>query len=303
MSKALAIFSNNPYAYAPHRLAEEARKKGFSAAIFDYQEVDLYFASKGERKIFLKEKKITEPFWGAIFRSSRNPHHIFTLQRDCLLNFFLQQKTIVLNQIIYQKWPVLDKITEHFVLSQNKLPIATSWVFGSSSRLKEKIKLPAVLKFYLGSHGSRVFKIESFCKLEKTLACFPAENLLVQEILPEGEDLRVIVLGGKAMGAMRKRAAPGKFVTNYSAGGSVSSYNLKNDYQAKILAEKAAKIFKADFCGVDLMKDAQGEWRVLEVNTDCQFEGFEKATGINVAQKVIEFLIKQKIKYGKMKVW
>jgi len=294
MKKTIAIFSSNPHAYAPRRFAEEARKKGFSAATFGYQEADLYFAAKGERKIFLKEKKIIEPFWGAIFRSSRNPHHIFTPQRDCLLNFFLQQKAIVLNQIIYQKWPVLDKITEHLVLSQNKLPIAASWIFGSPSRLKEKIKLPAVLKFYLGSHGSRVFKIESSCKLEKILACFPAENLLVQEILPEGEDLRVIVLGGKAMGAMRKRAAPGKFVTNYSAGGSVSSYNLDSDQPAKILAEKTAKIFKADFCGIDLMKDAQGKWRVLEVNTDCQFEGFEKATGINVAQKVIEFLIKQK---------
>lgn len=292
--KTLAIFSSNPHAYAPRRFAEEARKKGFSAATFGYQEVDLYFASKGERKVFLKGKKITEPFWGAIFRSSRNPHHIFTPQRDCLLETFLQQKTIVLNQTIYQKWPILDKITEHLVLSQNKLPLATSWIFGSSSRLKEKIKLPAVLKFYQGSHGSRVFKVESSRELKKILAYFPAENLLVQEILPEGEDLRVIVLGEKALGAMKKKAAPGKFVTNYSAGGSVSPYNLDNDQLAKALAEKTAQIFKADFCGIDLMKDDKGGWRVLEANTDCQFEGFEKATGINVAQKVIEFLTKQK---------
>ena len=291
--KTLAIFSSNPHAYAPRRFAEEARKRVFLPLPLATKRL-IFILPQKERKIFLKGKKITEPFWGAIFRSSRNPHHIFTLQRDCLLNFFLQQKTIVLNQIIYQKWPVLDKITEHFVLSQNKLPIATSWVFGSSSRLKEKIKLPAVLKFYLGSHGSRVFKVRNSHELKKILAYFPAENLLVQEILPEGEDLRVIVLGGKAMGAMRKRAAPGKFVTNYSAGGSVSSYNLDSDQPAKILAEKTAQIFKADFCGIDLMKDTQGEWRVLEVNTDCQFEGFEKATGINVAQKVIEFLIKQK---------
>ena len=60
MKKTIAIFSSNPHAYAPRRFAEEARKKGFSAATFGYQEVDLYFASKGERKVFLKGKKITE---------------------------------------------------------------------------------------------------------------------------------------------------------------------------------------------------------------------------------------------------
>ena len=287
--KTLAIFSSNPHAYAPRRFAEEARKKGFSAATFGYQEVDLYFASKGERKVFLKGKKITEPFWGAIFRSSRNPHHIFTPQRDCLLETFLQQKTIVLNQTIYQKWPILDKITEHLVLSQNKLPLAASWIFGSSPKLKEKIKLPAVLKFYLGSHGSRVFKVRNSHELKKILAYFPAENLLVQEILPEGEDLRVIVLGGKALGALKKKAAPGKFVTNYSAGGSVSPYSLNSDQSAKVLAEKTAKIFKADFCGIDLMKDTQGEWRVLEQTPTANLKVLKKPPASTLPKKLSSF--------------
>ena len=294
MKKSIVIFSSNPHAYAPRRFVEEAEKKNFRAVAFNYQDIDLCFGPKGKKEIFLQEKKLAKPFWGAIFRSSRNPHHIFTPQRDCLLKTFLSQKTRVLNQAVYQKWPILDKITEHLVLSQNGLPLAASWVFGSSLRIKEKIRLPAVLKFYLGSHGSRVFKVKTASRLEKILKLFPAENFLAQEILPEGEDLRVIVLGGKALGAMKKKAAPGKFVTNYSAGGSVSPYSLESDQPAKVLAEKTAKIFEADFSGIDLMKDKQGCWRVLEVNTDCQFEGFEKATGINVAQKVIEFLIKQK---------
>jgi len=292
--KTIAVFSSNPHAYAPTRLAEEAKKKGFYPHVFSYQEVDLYFSPEGEREIFLKKKPLSLPFFGAIFRSSRNPNHVFSPQRDCLLKTLLNQKTQILNQAVYQKWPILDKITEHFVLSQNKLPIAASWVFGSSSRLKEKIKLPAVLKFYLGSHGSRVFKVTGYSQVEKILRSFPTENLLVQEILPEGQDLRVIVLGGKALGAMKKKAAPGKFVTNYSAGGSVSTYSLKKDSSAQILAEKTAQVFEADFCGIDLMKDDKGYWRVLEINTDCQFDGFEKATGINVAKKVIEFITKQK---------
>jgi hypothetical protein len=41
------------------------------------------------------------------------------------------------------------------------------------------------------------------------------------------------------------------------------------------------------------MKDRQGQWRILEVNRACQFEGFEKSTGINVAREIVNFLIKK----------
>ncbi|MBP8591433.1 hypothetical protein KBI33_03160 [Candidatus Shapirobacteria bacterium] len=292
MKKTIAIFSSNPCAYAPQRLAEEASKKGLLADTFGYREVDLYFGPKGKRKIFLKGKKMFKPFWGAIFRSSRErePDHIFTPQRDCLLENFFAQGTQILNQETYRQWPLLDKITEHFLFSQEKLPIAASWVFGSPLRLRKKIKLPAVLKLYLGSHGKQVFKVETTSQLKEILNYFPAENFLVQEVLPKRESLRVVVLEGKALGATKRKAPPQKFATN-SVGSSAYTYKLDNDRVAKTLAEKTAKICKADFCGIDLIKDSENQWRILEINTDCQFKSFENTTGINVAQKVIEFLI------------
>jgi len=32
---------------------------------------------------------------------------------------------------------------------------------------------------------------------------------------------------------------------------------------------------------------------ILEVNRQCQFQGFEKATGINVAKKIVEMIVKR----------
>ena len=58
------------------------------------------------------------------------------------------------------------------------------------------------------------------------------------------------------------------------------------------LAEKVAKVCKLDYCGVDIMKDREGNNYILEVNRQCQFQGFEKATGINVAKAVVEMMIK-----------
>jgi glutathione synthase/RimK-type ligase-like ATP-grasp enzyme len=127
-------------------------------------------------------------------------------------------------------------------------------------------------------------------------------------------DLRIFVLGGKAIGAMKRTAVGDEFRSNFSLGGKVEKWDLsKSD---KIIAENVAKACGLDYCGVDIMKgpksylnlplrhdvggpsltkegrDQENEYvsYVLEVNRQCQFQGFEKATNINVARKLIEFI-------------
>ena len=113
--------------------------------------------------------------------------------------------------------------------------------------------------------------------------------MLVQPVLPEGEDIRIIVVGGKVIGAMKRKAASGKFLTNYSAGGEVENFQITPEMEE--IALSAAKLFHLEYVGVDLMADKQGKWRVLEVNRACQFEGFEKATGLNVPQLTLSYLL------------
>ena len=59
----------------------------------------------------------------------------------------------------------------------------------------------------------------------------------------------------------------------------------------KRVAEKVALVCGLDYAGVDIMKNEKGESFVLEVNRQCQYQGFEKATGINVALAVVEMLL------------
>jgi len=77
-------------------------------------------------------------------------------------------------------------------------------------------------------------------------------------------------------------------------GGKVSSWKLsENDRK---LAEKVAKVCGLDYCGVDIMKDSakqNAKSYILEVNRQCQFQGFEKSTGINVAKLVVEMFLKK----------
>jgi RimK family alpha-L-glutamate ligase len=113
---------------------------------------------------------------------------------------------------------------------------------------------------------------------------------LWQKCVPNTWDIRVIVLGGKTLGAMKRSAAKkGEFRSNFSLGGAVETWDISDDDKA--LAEKVAKSCGLDYCGVDIIKDTDGKSYILEVNRQCQFQGFEQSTGINVAKSVVEMLL------------
>jgi RimK family alpha-L-glutamate ligase len=173
-----------------------------------------------------------------------------------------------------------------------------SFFFGSKLAMIEwakREKKPLIVKEGVGSLGTAVFKINTDEELENLLANYSiktVKTLLVQRFLEGGEDLRVIVLGDKVLGAMKRIAKVGTHLTNYSQGGLVESYDISKDESASKIALDVAKTFELDYCGVDLMKSMDGTWKVLEVNRACQFQGFEKSTGINVAKQVVDYLTK-----------
>jgi RimK family alpha-L-glutamate ligase len=177
------------------------------------------------------------------------------------------------------------------------LPFINSCVYGLNEKAAVELrdKYPKIIKHNLSSRGKEVFKVKSGRGLTRIFNQeYFARTMLVQPFLMAGEDLRIIVLGGNAIGAMKRIARKGKYLTNYSQGGMVENYDLNSDSDAKDIAERTAKHFLLDYVGVDLMKGEDGNWKVLEVNRACQFQGFEKATGINVPEKVIKYLLLRK---------
>jgi RimK family alpha-L-glutamate ligase len=159
-------------------------------------------------------------------------------------------------------------------------------------------QFPVILKGSGGDRGTRVFKTDNLKELEKLVRDLrkseteEGKRYMLQEFIPNDGDYRVLVLGKKVLGVMKRASQNEKeFRNNYSAGGTVEVADLPEE--VKQLAIKAADVCGLWVAGVDVaFRDFDKTKPVIwEVNKGPQFKGFMKATGIDVPAEIVKFLI------------
>lgn len=156
--------------------------------------------------------------------------------------------------------------------------------------VESELSFPLVAKTSYGSFGAGVQLVHDMQQLKKV-----EQNLLhtphfYQQYVKysKGRDVRVIVVGGKALGGMERRAQGEEFRSNIELGGVGQAIDLDEAYIRT--AERAASALGLDYCGVDLLEGKDGPV-LCEVNSNAFFEGFEQATGIDVAQAYARHII------------
>jgi RimK family alpha-L-glutamate ligase len=274
------------------RLATEAEKLGIEVVKALYREIGLNFGN-GTGITVRGEEINKDNTWGCWFRVAGTKSGKYVEGRNALIRD-LGDEVRMINGQSYLDWPRMGKIGQHALFAKEGIPIIPTKIFYTREQIRPWLtatQYPLITKHERGYQGKSVRKFENEKEALKFVNKIEEKNLgmfLWQEYLPLKWDLRVIVLGGRVLGAMRRSAVGKEFRSNYSLGGSVEKWELsKEDEQ---LAVQAAKIAKLEYVGVDLMKDEEGKSYVLEVNRQCQFAGFEKATGINVAGAVVEYI-------------
>jgi ribosomal protein S6--L-glutamate ligase len=116
--------------------------------------------------------------------------------------------------------------------------------------------------------------------------------ILIQEYIAEshGKDIRALVVGDKVVASMRRKARGREFRSNYHLNGTIESVDLPEEFAE--VARRAARVLGLHIAGVDLLESDQGPL-VLEVNSSPGLEGIEKASGVNVAGEIIDFVISE----------
>lgn len=153
-----------------------------------------------------------------------------------------------------------------------------------------------VVKLIEGTQGIGVVLTETKKAAESVIEAFRGldANILVQEFVKEaqGTDIRCIVVGDRIIASMMRKGADGEFRSNIHRGGS--AHRVKITPKERATAVKAAKAMGLEFAGVDMLRTQHGPV-VMEVNSSPGLEGIETTTGIDVADKVIEYLEKKRI--------
>ncbi|HEU5215727.1 MAG TPA: hypothetical protein VFU30_09325 [Gaiellaceae bacterium] len=136
---------------------------------------------------------------------------------------------------------------------------------------------PVVLKPRFGSWGRDVRLCRTDPEVVDTLLDFSSRSwfrrhgVIAQEVIPSrGFDLRVLVAGGRVVGAVERRPRPGEWRTNVSVG--ASKHAAVPGADACALAVAAAEAAGADLVSVDLMPHPRGGYTVIELNGAADFD-------------------------------
>jgi len=144
-------------------------------------------------------------------------------------------------------------------------------------------ELPLVLKPRFGSWGRDVELCSTADELDAALLRLQRKpwvrehGALAQEFVePRGWDLRLVVAGGRVVGAACRIARSGEWRTNAALGAQVEP--VEPPPIARTLALAAARAARADLVGVDLLPTANG-FLVLELNGAVDFRPVYLETG------------------------
>ena len=165
-----------------------------------------------------------------------------------------------------------DKTICYALLASAGVPIPSTVVVGDGTDWSWTSDLkgpPWVVKLSVSTKGQGVCLVESERSLRSVVDALARQgesSILVQEFVAEskGSDIRVVVLGGRARVAARRRAGKeNEFRSNVYLGGRSEAVEL-NDTIAEI-AERATEVIGLDIAGVDLLETRDG-YLVIEVN-------------------------------------
>lgn len=188
-----------------------------------------------------------------------------------------------------------DKLRSLQLLSRKGIGLPVTAVAHSSKFADDIIEIaggaPVIIKLVEGTQGIGVVLGETQNSARSMVEAFRGVNvnILVQEFIKEagGTDIRCLVIGDKVVASMRRQGKEGDFRSNLHRGGTATT--IKITPEERSTATRAARILGLNVCGVDMLRSNHGPV-VMEVNSTPGLEGIEKATGLDIADRIIQFI-------------
>ena len=289
----IAILSQNASLYSTRRLREAGQEQGHDMRVIDYLRCYMNITSK-KPTIVYKGNQL-ENFDAVIPRigASKTFYGTAVVRQFEVMDVFSANESQAISRS-------RDKLRSMQILAREGVGLPVTGFAHATQDIDGLIETvggaPLVIKLLEGTQGIGVVLAETYQAAKSVIEAFRGldANILVQEFIKEakGADLRCFVIGEQVIAAMKRQGAEGDFRSNLHRGGNATKIDLSPEEQETAL--RAAKAMGLRVAGVDLLRSNHGPV-VMEVNSSPGLEGIEKATGIDVAGKIIEFIAKNAI--------
>ena len=186
----------------------------------------------------------------------------------------------------------VDKYYALSLLEEAGLPIPRTVVTESA---REALKAfddlggDVVVKPIFGSRGIGSTRISDPDIAERIFRAleFHHQVIYLQEFIPHGNyDIRVFVLGGRVLAAMRRISDFWK--TNISLGAEPVAYKPTEEIER--LAIKAAEVVGCEVAGIDVLESKRGNF-IIELNSQPGWKGLQSVARVNIAEEIINYII------------
>lgn len=284
----IAMLARNANLYSHQRLVEAALARGHEIDILNTLRVTMNITSH-RPEAYYKGAKLGKydaviPRIGA----SITFYGLAVLRQFEMMNVWSLNESVAIGRS-------RDKLRSLQILARKGLGLPVTAFAHDPKQTDEVIKMvggaPVVIKLLEGTQGIGVVLGETEKSARSVIEAFRGANvnILVQEFIKEANatDIRCFVIGNKVVASMQRKGAEGDFRSNLHRGGSAEA--IKITPEERSTAVRAARAMGLNVAGVDMLRSNHGPV-IMEVNSSPGLEGIEKATGKDIASRIIAFI-------------
>lgn len=285
----LFILSVSEQIYSTKRLLQEARNAGMDVRVVNHTQCSVLLAD-GVPKMYFKGEEILDIPDAIIPRigNSVSRHGAAIVKEFEMNGVFSTARSLGILR-------AQNKVRTLQIMNRKKIPVPDTVFSVDPNTIEGQIKVlggpPVIVKLQEGTQGLGVVLAESMNSAKSVIDTFYSmkTSIMLQEFIKEsnGEDIRIFVVGGKIVAAMRRKGSKGDFRSNIHRGGEGSVAELST--LEKKIAISATRHLGLPVAGVDVIRSSRGPL-LIEVNASPGLQGIEGATGVNIAGKIIEFV-------------
>ena len=318
-SQKTILILGNPKSWSTQQLEKAVTEAGHIPAVYEPGDLFVYLSeSSGHDRIYFRkvesakaERLFTKNIDAVITRLGAG-----TRYGKYVVKAFQNQGIFTAN--ISEAIDICgDKFKTCQVLSKARQPIPRQILCYESRNPEEVINLidskpPVMAKKISGSEGKGVFVLPDALSAKMIMESFSSEFLVIQRMLSKKStekksDIRCFTIGAETANpevyAYERISESDDPRANFSIHHSGRKYELSP--LMRQIAIESAKAVGAGVCGVDIMIDRNpnGPERefVLEVNSNPSLEGITSVLGVNIAAKIVDYVLRECERPGKNK--